>query len=575
MIAAIYARKSTEQNGVADAEKSVTRQIEHATDYAVGKGWSVAEEYIYCDDGISGAEFENRPGFLRLMNAITPQPPFQVLIMSEESRLGREAIETAYALKELVTAGVRVFFYLEDRERTLDSPTDKIMLSLTAYTDELEREKARQRTYDAMRRKAKAGHVTGGRVFGYDNVEILGPPDDQGRQQRSHVERRIHDAEAIVIREIFSLCAQGLGMRRIAKHLNELGAACPRAQRGRPQAWAPSSIREVLYRPLYRGEIVWNQSQKRDRWGRTRQRARPQEEWLRVKAPHLRIVPSESWKAAHQRLTGARKIYLRGTQGQLWGRPTDGVESKYLLTGLARCGVCGGSLVVRSRSHGGRRAFFYGCTSYHHRGRTVCTNALEMPLAAADEAVLSHLESDALCPEVMEAALARAVQQLATPEPDAGKRRRVLKATRKKLERDLAQLTVAITAGGPLKTLVSAIKTAERQVDQVDTELAGLDGRACVSGGERQRIERELRVRLDDWRGLLRRHVPQARQILRKLLVDRVVFTPKTDYYEFTGSWTLGKLVSGVVDLPQRMVSPTGLGLLWTPEIKGKARVAA
>ena len=34
--------------------------------------------------------------------------------MSEESRLGREAIETAYALKQLVTAGVRVFFYLEE-----------------------------------------------------------------------------------------------------------------------------------------------------------------------------------------------------------------------------------------------------------------------------------------------------------------------------------------------------------------------------------------------------------------------------------------------------------------------------
>ena len=40
----------------------------------------------------------------------------------EESRLGREAIETACALKQLVTAGVRVFFYLEDRERTLDKP---------------------------------------------------------------------------------------------------------------------------------------------------------------------------------------------------------------------------------------------------------------------------------------------------------------------------------------------------------------------------------------------------------------------------------------------------------------------
>ena len=96
------------------------------------------------------------------MNALKPIPRFQVLIMSEESRFGREAIETAYALKQLVTAGVRVFFYLEDRDSTLDDPTDKIMLSLTAYADELEREKARQRTYDAMVRKAKAGHVTGG-----------------------------------------------------------------------------------------------------------------------------------------------------------------------------------------------------------------------------------------------------------------------------------------------------------------------------------------------------------------------------------------------------------------------------
>src|SRR5262250_3407324 len=169
VIAAIYARKSTDQN-IADEEKSVIRQIERARAYATRKGWTIAEEYIYVDDGISGAEFLKRPGFLRLMNALKPRPLFHVLIMSEESRLGREQIETAYALKQLVTAGVRVFFYLEDRERTLDSPTDKVMLSLTAFADELEREKARQRTYDAMLRKARAGHVTGGRVFGYDNV---------------------------------------------------------------------------------------------------------------------------------------------------------------------------------------------------------------------------------------------------------------------------------------------------------------------------------------------------------------------------------------------------------------------
>ncbi len=104
MIAAIYARKSTEQNGVADDAKSVTRQIEHARAYAERKGWRVSEEHIYVDDGISGAEFVKRPGLLRLMNALEPRPRFQVLIMSEESRLGREAIETGWTLKKIIDA---------------------------------------------------------------------------------------------------------------------------------------------------------------------------------------------------------------------------------------------------------------------------------------------------------------------------------------------------------------------------------------------------------------------------------------------------------------------------------------
>ena len=65
MIAAIYARKSTDQTGVADEQKSVARQIDHARQYASRKGWTVADEHVYVDDGISGAEFANRPGFLR------------------------------------------------------------------------------------------------------------------------------------------------------------------------------------------------------------------------------------------------------------------------------------------------------------------------------------------------------------------------------------------------------------------------------------------------------------------------------------------------------------------------------
>ena len=198
--------KSTNQNGVADEAKSVTRQIKHAREYALKKGWTVADEHVYSDDGISGAEFANRPGYLRLMNALKPKPPFQVLIMSEGARLGRESIETPYALKQLVTAGVRVFCYIDDRERQLETPTEKLMMSVAAYTDEIERDRARQRTYDAMLTKARAGHVTGGRVFGYDNVRVDG-----------HVERRINEREAAVVVRLW-VSNSSSGCRRELNH---------------------------------------------------------------------------------------------------------------------------------------------------------------------------------------------------------------------------------------------------------------------------------------------------------------------------------------------------------------------
>jgi DNA invertase Pin-like site-specific DNA recombinase len=161
MRAALYVRKSTEQTGVADDQKSVTRQIEHARAYATRKGWTVDEACIFVDDGISGAEFANRPGFLRLMNALKPRPPFQALVMSEESRLGREAIETAYALKQIVNAGVRVFFYLEDRERTLDSPLTRSCCRLRrsrTNSSARRRDNARTMRCSVRRRQGRPRH---------------------------------------------------------------------------------------------------------------------------------------------------------------------------------------------------------------------------------------------------------------------------------------------------------------------------------------------------------------------------------------------------------------------------------
>ncbi|MEE8191631.1 MAG: recombinase family protein, partial [Gemmatimonadales bacterium] len=535
---------------MSDAEKSVARQVEHARAYVAQKGWSVAEAHVYVDDGISGAEFANRPGFVRLMNALRPQPAFQVLVMSEEARLGRESIETAYALKQLLTAGVRVFFYLEDRERTLDTPTDKMMLSLTAYGDEIEREKARLRTHDAMRRKAQAGQVTGGRVFGYDNV----------RRDTGGVVRHINDEEAQVVRRIFTLSADGRGLKPIARQLNAEGAPCPRPQRGRPAGWAPSSVREILHRPLYRGEVVWNRTQKRNAWGQTQPHARPESEWIRQEVPELRIVSEELWTAVQTRLGRMRAKYLRGTDGRLWGRPKSGIDSKYLLSGLARCGVCGGGLYVKSRSHGRRRAYFYGCTSYHQRGTSICPNGQELPMGHADRVVLSAILEDMLDPTLVEAVVVKALEGLKPLRDDAASRRQQLHTTLGELGSEVERLTTAIARGGELPSLLVALQERETRRAALRAEqddLAALDRTTHI---DPRLLEADIRARVQDWRGLLTRQTTHARRLLRTLLDGPMIFTPLQDdprAWEFTAKGRLDRLLAGIVDATS-VASPTG-----------------
>lgn len=76
--------------------------------------------------------------------------------------------------------------------------------------------------------------------------------------------------------------------------------------KGRPNGWAPSSVREVLLRPLFRGVIVRNQTKKRDVWGRKHRSNRPSREHLTVDAPHLRIISDEMWVAVQARFAERR-----------------------------------------------------------------------------------------------------------------------------------------------------------------------------------------------------------------------------------------------------------------------------
>jgi site-specific DNA recombinase len=541
MIAAIYARKSTDQSGVADESKSVTRQVEHARQYAKSKGWSIDEAAIFVDDGISGAEFDRRPGFVRLMATVArKRATFDVLIMSESSRLGREAWETGFALKRILKAGVRVFFYLEDRECTVESPTDKLMFSVLQGVDEMHRALASQRSIDKALQLARAGHVTGGRVFGYDNVRV-----------GSHTERQINENESAVVRRIFELAAAGHGQKRIAQMLNADRALTPRAQQDRPSAWAVSSVHAVLFRDLYRGSIVWNRTRKRNRWGEKHQADRPADDWLTTAAPQLRIISDELWRAAHTRIVAARALYRDATKGLRGGRPR--IESKYLLTGLARCALCNGGIHVRTSNHGSAdrrwRVYAYACSSYQNRGPTVCRNDFRISMQAVDAAVLSSI-GEILTTDLVDEVIVTVRELL---EPGGRHDPRVeLDTDLATLEQQLSNLTEAIAMGGNLPALLARLKQAEDQRQRLLRQRDELPAASAYRMLDWRLMERQAREKLASWRTLATRHPAEGRQLLRELLVDGspVRLTPiengRQRGFSFEGIAYVGGLFEGL-----------------------------
>lgn len=527
MIAAIYARKSTEQTGVNDEEKSVTRQIEHGKAYALTKGWTVSEDHVYVDDGISGAEFVNRPGFIRLMNALKPRPAFQFLVMSEESRLGREQIETAYALQSIMDAGVRVFFYLEDRERTLDSALDKMMLSLTGFASEMEREKASQRTHDAMLRKARSGFVTGGKTYGYDNIDVHGDARGiDGERQRLHVVRRINQGEALVVRRLFERYASGgYGLRALTKELNAEGILPPTKHR---KGWAPSCIREILHRELYQGVVIWNKTQAIHRGGTQKSRKRPETEWVRIDAPDLRIVSEDVWQAVAARLQHTRTEYARTADGRLFGHPSGAdLRSAYLLSGIAQCAVCGGSIVCQKRGRNNGRNF-YMCVYHHNRGPEVCGNDLRITQGVLDSAVLHALIS-ALDERVLAEAVQRALTEIRAGHTKFPDERLAIERHLSLVEARLRHLVEAVATGRSTDAIFDELGKEEAAKKTLAAQLASLTQRASLTSLDGKRIERALVERVADVKGLLGRHVPQTRQMLRKLISGRIQCAPFND----------------------------------------------
>ena len=178
------------------------------------------------------------------------------------------------------------------------------------------------------------------------------------------------------------------------------------------------------------------------------------------------MVSDELWSEAHARLAATRDHYIRTTGGRLDGRPE--IESRWLLTGLSRCGECGGPITVKRLSARGTDYFYYRCERRLNRGATaMCEHGVSIRMEEADRAVLDLLRDEILDPTVIEQALDLAVtEHAADPEQ--------IERDRSQVQADLDKVAAEITRG--LSLVLKGLASEE----EIGATLRGAqDGEWC------------------------------------------------------------------------------------------------
>ena len=165
-------------------------------------------------------------------------------------------------------------------------------------------------------------------------------------------------------------------------------------------------------------------------------------------------------------------MYLKATNGRPFGRPPLGDPSKYLLTNLALCGCCQGPLYVRSRSRGTGRKYFYACSGYHLRGRTVCENGADAPMDDTNDVLIEALLDDVLDDSLVTDSVDEALRLL--QGDDDSDRLSAIEAQIAKVDRERTRLVTAIATGGPLDGLLEALRAREYQRTALEADRSSM-----------------------------------------------------------------------------------------------------
>lgn len=335
-VVAIYARYSTERQD----SRSIDDQMRRCRACAEQRGLQVGAEYS--DAAKSEANVE-REGMQKLLAAARSRSgaPFHAVLVDDLSRLSRDLGDTwQIVFRDLASAGVRVIDVTTGLAS--DGAGARLTFGALALVNDTFFQLVRAETHRGLEGRALDGFSTGGRCYGYRTVQEENPPDPEHPRKVFVIE----ETEAEVVRRVFRLFSEGMSLKGLATMLNEEGHAAPHDggkgnKRGR--GWGHTSIRAMLLNERYVGRITWNRSKWVQVPGRKSRRrvARPESEWVTQDDPVLAIVSPQLWAAAQARF---RRVHASAR-----GRPAGTGRHVYLISGLLRCGTCGGSMTVIGR----------------------------------------------------------------------------------------------------------------------------------------------------------------------------------------------------------------------------------
>lgn len=304
--ALIYTRVSQDRAG----GRSPAEQELEARQECERQGWDVVD--VVTDSvGASRHSKGHRTGWDRAREMVK-SGAVDVLVTWEASRAQRD-LDAYVQLRQLCAAGGVLWSY-SGRTYDLADHDDRFRTGLDALLAEREADEIAHRVQRAMRANAAQGRPHGRRLFGYRRVY-----DDATGALIGQAE---HPDEAPVVRRIFDDYLSGLGIRTIARDLNEDGITT-----GTGARWLDAQVRRVLINPAYiarrvhRGDVVADG------------------DW-----PPLVDVDQFDRVQARLASKAANRSRQRGTAR--------------LLTGLGRCGVCGGRVHAL---HDRRGRKFYEC----------------------------------------------------------------------------------------------------------------------------------------------------------------------------------------------------------------------